>query len=74
MSNEALGLCHVFNRSNIPLKRHLFPARLLISVSSVTPAVEKEVDSSILPREGEELSGCSVSPSAADSRKNSVTP
>lgn len=46
---------------------------LLISVSSVTPAVEKEVDSSsvsIIPRGGDELSGCCVSPSASDSRNN----
>lgn len=54
-------------------KCHLCPVRLLISASSVTPAVEKEVDSSsvsILPREGDELSGCIVSTSAADSRNN----
>lgn len=81
MSSEASGLRQNEmrvtlsgpNASNGPLKCHLCPVRLLIWVSSVTPAVEKEVDSSslsILPRGCDELSGCSASTSAAGSRKD----
>lgn len=55
------------------LKRHLCPVWLLVSVSSVTPAVENEVDSSSVPlflSRADELSGCCLSPSASDERKS----
>lgn len=53
-------------------KIHLCPVRLLVCVSSVTPAVENEVDSSsvpIFPSRADDLSGCCPSLSASDKRK-----
>lgn len=53
-------------------KIHLCPVRLLVCVSSVTPAVENEVDSSsvpIFPSRADDLSGCCPSLSASDKKK-----
>lgn len=59
--------------NNVELKYHLCPVRPLLSVSSVSPAVEKEVDISsvsILPRRLDELPRGCVSPPRSDSKND----